>query len=88
MSTVLPESVPSQRPARPVCEFKRAHRELLGVEAQSVEDHGCSPDTPEPRAYPVSVSGGRPFVLCNGHLRDVFSALEHRPDLANSQVKS
>ncbi|MCI4326845.1 MAG: hypothetical protein L3K16_04320 [Thermoplasmata archaeon] len=37
--------------------------------------HECSPEPPELRSYPVSPSGGAPYTLCNGHLRDVFEAV-------------
>jgi hypothetical protein len=72
---------PPTRPARRDCEIDRAFRELIGrpwVEAAG-SGFGCSPDSPEARDFPVSPGGGPKYGLCNGHLRDIFEALGHRP---------
>lgn len=65
------------RPNRPVCEVDRAFLELLGRPRSDTPEASslCSTETPEPREYPASPIPGRPYVLCNGHLRDLFDEL-------------
>ncbi len=62
------------RAARPVCEVDRANRELIGrAPADTVGgSNACSPEAPEPREFPAPRVGTKNFVLCNGHLRDLF----------------
>jgi hypothetical protein len=64
-------------PVRP-CEFERAYAEL--ITPRSRRPRGpvaeCSPEGPEDRAYPGAPAGSPPYSLCNGHLRDLFAALE------------
>jgi len=63
------------RPARPVCEAPRAYRELLHRPAADAAGPTteCSPEPPEVRDYPAPKGDGARFVLCNGHLRDLFA---------------
>ena len=58
------------------CEFARAHLELIGS-VGGPETHGaCSHEPPEVRSFPASSAGSRSYALCNGHLRDIYTALE------------
>jgi hypothetical protein len=61
-----------------VCEAARAFRELTGrvPEMGPGSASECSPERPEPRSYPASPGrGSPPYILCNGHLRDLFAAM-------------
>ncbi len=62
------------RAARPICEADRAYRDLIGH--LSSETRGgvtiCSPEPPEARDFPEPPAGSPKYVLCNGHLRDLF----------------
>ena len=62
------------RAPRPVCEADRAYRALLGRPLSDMPGPAsiCSPETPEARDYPAPAPGQARFVLCNGHLRDLF----------------
>lgn len=62
--------------ARP-CEFARAYSELVASRETGAPPpvRSCSELGPEERPYPPSPTG-RPYSLCNGHLRDLFEALE------------
>lgn len=62
------------RVPRPVCEYDRAYRELIGKAVAPLPLTACSPETPEVREYPPPPSGGRQYALCNGHLSDLFDA--------------
>ena len=64
------------RGPRPLCEFDRAYRELVSELPTSPARvrSPCSPEPPEGRAYPPPPSGGPNYVLCNGHLSDLFDA--------------
>lgn len=65
------------RSARP-CEFERAYQELVEPrkrEAQALIGP-CSDSGAEERVFPPSPTG-RPYSLCNGHLRDLFGALDN-----------
>lgn len=66
----------ANRIARPACEFNRAFRELVGIPPTGPEPPmtPCSPETPEARDYPAPPAGAGKFVLCNGHLSDLFDA--------------
>ncbi len=65
------------RPNRPGCEIDRAFLELLGRPRSDTPEASslCSVEPPEPREYPASPIPGRAYVLCNGHLRDLFDEL-------------
>jgi hypothetical protein len=65
------------RAPRPVCDADRAYRDLLGHPRTEIAGSisVCSPEIPEVRDYPAPVRGGARFVLCNGHLRDLFDEL-------------
>ncbi|HTP54965.1 MAG TPA: hypothetical protein VML94_08440 [Thermoplasmata archaeon] len=62
------------RAARPVCEVDRAYRELIGRSPAETSggSNPCSPEAPEPRSFPAARAGEKQYVLCNGHLRDLF----------------
>jgi hypothetical protein len=62
---------------KPICEFARAYLELLGAVPSEAQDHGCSHEPPESREYPAPRGGEVRYVLCNGHLRDIYSSLEN-----------
>jgi len=64
------------RPSRP-CEFERAYAELVKPRLKGARAPIgiCSESGPEERAFPVSPTG-RLYSLCNGHLRDLFEALD------------
>jgi hypothetical protein len=68
-------------PRRPVCEVDRAYRELLGRVRAGTKDaeSRCSPEPPVARDYPASRPPGGEYVLCNGHLRDLFDELALPP---------
>ena len=68
-------------PTRPVCEVDRAFRELLGRPQSSTPEAAsvCSPEPPELRVYPAARTPASNYVLCNGHLRDLFDELAQRP---------
>ena len=69
------------RTPRPVCEVERAYRELVGRASAETPAgaHPCSPEPAEVREYPLSPSGGPRYVLCNGHLRDLFDEIARLP---------
>jgi len=69
------------RPPRPVCEVDRAFRELLGHPRSDTREAAslCSPEPPVVRDYPATPVPGAAYVLCNGHLRDLFDELSHAP---------
>ncbi|MFY9716985.1 MAG: hypothetical protein WAK40_03505 [Thermoplasmata archaeon] len=62
------------RAARPVCEVDRAYRELIGRPPAETTggSNACSPEAPEPRSFPAAPAGEKEYILCNGHLRDLF----------------
>ena len=62
------------RPPRPVCEVDRAYRDLIGRPRSDTLGGGnpCSPEVPEAREYPAPRPAGKNYILCNGHLRDLF----------------
>ena len=66
----------ASRNLRPACEFDRAYHELIGASRPEAGGAAspCSPETPEVRDYPAPRTGAAPYVLCNGHLRDLFDA--------------
>jgi hypothetical protein len=66
---------------RPKCEADRAYRELIGHPPNETVGGStlCSPEPPEPRDYPPPPAGSPKFVLCNGHLRDLFAELARLP---------
>jgi hypothetical protein len=81
MPTLTDEQVRDQRTVPTVrrkeaskCESERAFLELVGEVTESSERGACSPEAAESRAYPPPIDGGRPYFLCNGHLRDLFDA--------------
>lgn len=72
------------RPNRPMCEVDRAFLELLARPRSDTAEASsrCSAEPPEPREYPASPFPGRVYVLCNGHLRDLFEELARVQGLA------
>lgn len=68
--------MPLVRSPLPVCEYDKAYRELVSAPPSSPPParSPCSPEPPEARAYPPPPSGGPEYVLCNGHLSDLFDA--------------
>lgn len=77
---VAPDSAPGPlaRPTRagPVCEFARAHLDFLGTPPKESQTLGCSPEPLELRSHPVPPDGSERYVLCNGHLRDLYSLID------------
>jgi hypothetical protein len=69
---------PPGPPPRRACEIDRAFRELLGRPwiGRGDPTSGCSPEPPEVRSFPAPLPAGDGYALCNGHLRDLFEALE------------
>jgi hypothetical protein len=69
------------QPTRPLCEVDRAFHELLGRHLSATTETRplCSPETPAAREYPPARSPGASYVLCNGHLRDLFDELAVAP---------
>lgn len=65
------------RSARP-CEFERAYQELVQPRERGTRAPvgRCSDSGAEERLFPSSPAG-RPYYLCNGHLRDLFDALDN-----------
>jgi len=65
------------RPVHP-CEFERAYIELVKPRERGARAPigACSESGAEERSFPVS-PGGKPYFLCNGHLRDLFEALDN-----------
>ncbi len=65
------------RPPRPVCEVDRAFLELVGRPRSetSAASSVCSPEPPELRPFPVPRVGAREYILCNGHITDLFDEL-------------
>lgn len=59
------------------CEFERAYEELVQPRERGVRVPvgRCSDSGAEERSFPPSPHG-RPYSLCNGHLRDLFAALD------------
>lgn len=59
------------------CEFERAYAELVKQREPGVRPamRSCSDTGSDERSFPVSPSG-KPYFLCNGHLRDLFEALD------------
>lgn len=74
---IADERLPKNARGGHPCEFDRAYAELVAPTAT----HGrglprpCSELGTEERSFPVS-STQRPYFLCNGHLRDLFEALD------------
>ena len=62
--------------APPACEFERAYREMIEDPHSLLPATPCSPETPEAREYPPAHTGSPRYVLCNGHLSDLFDARE------------
>ncbi|MCI4339908.1 MAG: hypothetical protein L3J73_01380 [Thermoplasmata archaeon] len=62
------------RAARPACEAERAYRDLIGRPSSDTRGgaNACSPEVPEARDFPAPPPGGSKYILCNGHLRDLF----------------
>lgn len=58
------------------CEFHRAYLDLASSPGAPEATSRCSPESPEPRDFPAPPVGTRPYVLCNGHLRDLYDALD------------
>lgn len=67
--------MPASRAPRPACDYERAYRELVGG-SPVPPARPCSPEVPEPRAYPAPPAGSTGYALCNGHLSDLFDARE------------
>jgi hypothetical protein len=76
------------RPPRPVCEVDRAYRDLVGhPPAETIGgSNACSPEPPEPRDFPAAPAGEKSYVLCNGHLRDLFAEQARARPLSSSGV--
>ena len=66
------------RAGRPSCEYDRAYKELVSTLEPLAQRSPtpCSPEVPEVRDYPPPPAGRPSYVLCNGHLSDLFTARE------------
>jgi hypothetical protein len=67
--------IPAARPPQPACEVDRAYRDLIGrAPADTLGGaNPCSPEPPVAREFPAPFPAGKNYVLCNGHLRDLFA---------------
>jgi|GEM_PF-6978223 len=75
-TTITSSSAPVVPKPAKTCEFTRAVGELLGPVVGAPPRSACSPEPPEVRDYPPPRPGSPRYQLCNGHLRDLYEALE------------
>jgi hypothetical protein len=80
------ETLPRPKGSPQVCQFAGVYFELLGMAPKDSQNHGCSLEPPEPRDYPAPRGGGGRYVLCNGHLRDIYSSMEELRDSRGSPL--
>lgn len=71
------DRMPITRATLHPCEFERAYVELVMRQETGARPavRLCSDTATEERIFPASPSG-RSYFLCNGHLRDLFEALD------------
>ena len=74
--SAIESNFPPARKLRVSCEYDRAYRELIGTAASPGSRNTCSEEAPESRAFPSQDDAARSYALCNGHLRDLYGALD------------
>ena len=73
---LIDDRLPGGRRNHHACEFERAYAELVQPHERGARSPIglCSDAGAEERSFPPSPSG-KPYFLCNGHLRDLFDEL-------------